>query len=200
MPKLLQDSQLPKLKHGEGPSKVYDGHGTGLFVHLTKTKHGTSRHFKHDYVFSGKRKQISYGKYPDIGLSQARDLHREARALLADGKDPVQVRRNQRREEAAKQRTLNTAFTEFLDTRQWSKAHAQKERLRWNKHVSPSQEKVEERRKKGETPVPAIGHLPLGSVEKDDIRKLVKHMEVDSVDTAQRVFSLIDQVFRCRKF
>lgn len=178
MPKILRDTHLPKLKYGNGPSKVYDGYGDGLFVHLTKTKSGTSRHFKYDYVIGGKRKQISYGKYPDIGLSHARELHRMARALIAEGKDPVHVRRRERQATEEKQRTLNTVFDEFFVTREWRPSHAKKEQLRWNKHVSTS-----------------IGKIPLDSIDKADIRNRIGEIQSESVDTANRVLSLIDQVF-----
>lgn len=179
MPKILRDSHLPKLKHGTGPSKVYDGFGEGLFVHLTKTNSGTSRHFKYDYMIAGKRKQISYGKYPDISLAQARELHREARKQISSGYDPVQIRRRKRQETEAKQRTLNTVFAEFFDTRDWRPSHAKKEQLRWKKHVSPS-----------------LGKIPLESIDKVDIRNRITAIQSESVDTAARVFSLIDQVFR----
>ena len=52
----LKESQIPNLKYGESPSKVYDG--DGLFIHLTRTKSGTSLFFKYDYVIDGRRKQI----------------------------------------------------------------------------------------------------------------------------------------------
>ncbi len=38
----------------------------------------------------GKHKPLSIGVYPDISLRKARDLHHQAKRLLADGIDPTQ--------------------------------------------------------------------------------------------------------------
>ena len=101
----LYESQIPKLQYGKSPSKVYDGNG--LFIHLTRTKSGTSRFFKYDYVVDGKRKQISFGKYPDIRLTEARQMHREARSLVAKHIDPVEARRERRLNNVVNQRTVD---------------------------------------------------------------------------------------------
>ena len=47
---------------------------------------GRSRRFK--YRFGGKEKRFSLGVYPNTNLAGARDRRDEARASLADGKDP----------------------------------------------------------------------------------------------------------------
>lgn len=48
------------------------------------------------YRFGGKEKSLSFGVYPEVTLAAARSLRDEARALIAAGIDPSQVRKEQR--------------------------------------------------------------------------------------------------------
>ena len=173
----LTDSKIRSLKYGTGPKKVYDGEG--LFVHLTKTKSGTSKHFKYDFTIGGKRNQISYGRYPDIPLSKARILHSEARSLVANKIDPLQARREAHQLQIADQRTLEVIAEEFFESRnQWKQSHRKKELYRWHKHVAPF-----------------FGNKPIKSITRKQIKGRLLEIQADSIDTARRVQSLIDQVF-----
>ncbi len=46
-----------------------------------------------DYRFSGKRKTISMGVYPDVSLKDARQRRDDARKQLANGIDPGENRK-----------------------------------------------------------------------------------------------------------
>ena len=50
------------------------------------------------YTFDGKKKTITLGNYPDISLALARELASQKRALLAQGIDPQEHAKEQRRE------------------------------------------------------------------------------------------------------
>jgi hypothetical protein len=45
------------------------------------------------YRVKGVGKQMSYGKYPDVPLAEARERHAAARKLLASGMDPMAQRK-----------------------------------------------------------------------------------------------------------
>ena len=172
----LYESQIPKLQYGKSPSKVYDGNG--LFIHLTRTKSGTSRFFKYDYVVDGKRKQISFGKYPDIQLTEARQMHREARSLVAKHIDPVEARRERRLNNVVNQRTVDVLATEFFESRNdWKPSHRAKQVLRWKLHVTPY-----------------LGSQPVRDISRKQVKSRLVTIQSDSIDTAHRVQSLIDQV------
>ena len=173
----LYDSQITTYVYGKHPNKIYDG--DGLFLSLSKIKTGTSRRFVGDYSLNGKRKQISYGKYPDIGLSQARTLHQETRALAAKGVDPVEARRERRKALTADVRTVDVLAAEYFESRNdWKPSHRAKELCRWDKHVSPF-----------------IGSNPIKSVTRKQVKARLRDIQNNSIDTARRVQSLIDQVF-----
>jgi hypothetical protein len=70
------------------PWKVSDGGGLYLLIAPTG-----GRYWRYNYRFAGKQKTVALGIYPDVPLEKARERHRRARELLADGIDPSQERR-----------------------------------------------------------------------------------------------------------
>jgi hypothetical protein len=48
----------------------------------------TGKHWRYDYRHHDKRKTLAIASYPEFSLSEAREKHTEARALLARGVDP----------------------------------------------------------------------------------------------------------------
>ncbi len=60
--------------------------GDGLYLWVTTAG---GKLWRWGYNFQGKEKLMSYGKYPDVGLTRARELHAAARSLLAAGTDPM---------------------------------------------------------------------------------------------------------------
>lgn len=65
------------------------------------------------YTFEGARKWLSLGEYPAVSLSRAREVFREKRKILAEGKDPGAVGRAARRERREAW-TVDTLADEFL--------------------------------------------------------------------------------------
>ncbi|MFY9640096.1 MAG: integrase arm-type DNA-binding domain-containing protein [Rhodomicrobium sp.] len=80
----LNDKAIRALKPRPKPYKVTDGRGLYLYV----TPQG-SRLWRFDYRQNGKRLTLSFGPYPDLGLAAAREKLGEARAALAEGRDPA---------------------------------------------------------------------------------------------------------------
>lgn len=59
--------------------------GGGLLLHLTET----GKYWRFNYRFLGKQKTLSFGVYPRVSLSEAREKREEAKKMLEDGKDPA---------------------------------------------------------------------------------------------------------------
>jgi integrase len=96
MPKLatpLTDPALRNAKAKDKPYKLSDGGGLFLLVNENGAKY-----WRMDYRFDGKRLRLAFGKYPDVSLSMARAKRTEANALLAEGIDPSDLKRNERAE------------------------------------------------------------------------------------------------------
>ncbi|MEE9376346.1 MAG: integrase arm-type DNA-binding domain-containing protein [Rhizobiaceae bacterium] len=79
----LTDARLRTLKTKEKPYKVADY--DGLYVLVNKSG---SLLWRFKYRILGKEKLLSFGKYPQISLAQARTARDEARATIASGNDP----------------------------------------------------------------------------------------------------------------
>jgi integrase len=99
----LSDKAIRALKPKEKPYKATDGQGLYILV----TAQG-SRLWRFDYRFQGRRQTLSLGKFPDVGLADARQRLSEARQLLAQGRDPASVKK-------AESQAANDNFADLAD-------------------------------------------------------------------------------------
>lgn len=105
----LTDAAIRNLKPKEKPFKVQDFEGLFLFVKPTGSKL-----WQFKYRIDGKEKLLSIGIYPEVGLAMARARKDEARALLAVGKDPGEVKKDRQRQERARRgNTFEALALEF---------------------------------------------------------------------------------------
>lgn len=79
------------LKPRDRIYKCSDSHGLYLEVHLTGSKL-----WRYKYRLRGKEKRIALGRYPEVGLAEARRKRDEARRGLADGIDPAVERKREK--------------------------------------------------------------------------------------------------------
>lgn len=89
MGKLTEKQIQAAQPSSDKPQKISDGDGLTLVVQPNGTKLWWFR-----YRFGGKPKTLSLGKYPVVGLKQAREWAFEARKVLAGGIDPHQFKRD----------------------------------------------------------------------------------------------------------
>lgn len=96
---ILKTGELASLPTGR---RHHDGDG----LYFDKKVRGASWIYK--FTLSGQAREMGLGRYPEIGLAKARELAGKARALKAEGKDPIAERETARRrgvtfEEAARE-------------------------------------------------------------------------------------------------
>jgi Arm DNA-binding domain len=84
----LTDTEIRKTKPMEKPYRLPDGGGRFLLV-----THAGGKLWRWKYRFEGAEKLMPLGKYPEISFAQARERHVAARALLANGIDPMAKRK-----------------------------------------------------------------------------------------------------------
>uniref|UniRef100_UPI00404859E9 tyrosine-type recombinase/integrase n=1 Tax=Yoonia sp. TaxID=2212373 RepID=UPI00404859E9 len=80
----LTDIKLRGIKPGEKPVKLSDGGQLYLLVNPNGSKL-----WRMDYQFEGKRKTLSFGRYPTVTLAAARALRDRAKKALNFGFDPT---------------------------------------------------------------------------------------------------------------
>ncbi len=106
----LSDIQVRNLKPREKAYKVSDFEG--LFV-LVKPNGSKLWQFK--YRMDGKERLLSIGVYPDVSLAQARKTKDSARANVAAGIDPSEVKQQEKRQRIeANGHTFDKLGAEFL--------------------------------------------------------------------------------------
>ena len=103
----LTDTQIRSLKPKDKPYKVSDFQG----LYVTVAPSG-SRLWHMKYRIDGREKRLSFGAYPAISLAQARKLRDEARARLAAGEDPGEVKKEEKRQKLLVQETTFAKLAE----------------------------------------------------------------------------------------
>jgi integrase len=125
----LSDTKIRNAKPADREYTLADGQGLSVRVQSNGTKIWLYR-----YRFGGKRKNMSFGTFPVVGLKAAREKRHNAEKLLDQGQDPAFVRAAKRQEEQKIKHTFRAAGQEWLTTKfeKENKAKATIERERWN--------------------------------------------------------------------
>ena len=66
------------------------GDGVGLYLKIGR---GDARSWIQRIKYGGRRRDIGLGRFPDVGLAQAREAAARNRALIASGGDPLAEKR-----------------------------------------------------------------------------------------------------------
>lgn len=164
----------PKAK----PYKLTDGRGLYLLVMPTG-----GRLWRMNYRFSGKQKTIAFGNYPDLPLAKARELLASAREALAEGLDPMDVRRQKARVEQARTAdTFQAISDEWLEQLEHSgRSKATLTKLRWLVGFA----------------IPKLGKRPITDLTAPDLLAVLRTVEVRGrYETATRLRSTFGTIFR----
>lgn len=138
-----------------------------------------SRLWRWKYRHGGKERLMSFGAYPDVSLAQARELHRQGRAVLATGTDPMAERK-------AEKQTDAVTF----------KAVAEKWHQHWKPGKTPKHAKDVWRRLELDI-LPTLGSVPAGDLTAAQVRNCGKAIEArGALDIAKRQLQKCSQIMR----
>ena len=174
----LSDLKCRTAKPEAKPYKLSDG--GGLYLHV---KPNGSKHWRMKYRFLGKEKLLSFGAYPIVTLSEARDMRIDAKKLLQQDVDPAEIKKQQ------KQGLLDNHSNTFkkvarewheIQTSRWSKKHTQSVMHRMEVDIFP-----------------LIGDTPIADIDTPTLLKVLRKVEDrGALDLASRVRQICGQVFR----
>ncbi|WP_129127652.1 tyrosine-type recombinase/integrase [Geomonas oryzae] len=175
----LTDLQIRKAQPKEKAYKMADS--LGLYLQVTKSG---GKWWRFKYLFEGKEKLLSFGVYPDISLSDARERRQEARALVAKGIDPSGERKKVR--EIKAELTANSVdniarewHKHMMGNKAWSAEHAATIMTRLEKDVFPW-----------------IGSKPIAEVAAREIKAILDRVRSRGViETARRVRTILGQIY-----
>ena len=174
----LSDAQLRNVKPAVKPRKFSDGGG----LHILVTPNG-SKLWRMAYRYGGKQKLLSFGSYPAVSLSAARESREAAKRHLAAGNDPSeQIRKKKAAKLIEGRNTFEAVAAELLDkARREGNAPMTLRKKRWIIDMANRD----------------IGKLPITEITASDVLVPLRKIEaVGNYETARRMRSLVGQVFR----
>ena len=174
----LTDTAIKNAKAAEKPLRLFDGNGLYLEVSPSGGKW-----WRLKYRFAGKEKRLSLGVYPEVGLKAARVKRDELRKTLADGRDPGQDRKAEKR--LTIERTTQTFEAIALEWYQkqlhtWVSHHANDVLRRLKSNLFPD-----------------LGPRPIAEIEAPELLACLSKIEKrGAYDLAHRVLQVSGQIFR----
>ncbi len=174
----LTDTAIRNAKPGEKPYPIRDEKSLYLIINPSGSKW-----WRWDYRFAGKRKTLSMGVYPEVGLKAARDKRDEARRLVADGIDPGENRKIQKaalleRAENSFEVVAREWYAKFSPN--WAASHSSKIIRRFEREVFPW-----------------LGGRPIAEINAPELLRTIKRIESRGIlETAHRTLQNCGQVFR----
>ena len=178
--KTLTDRQIRNTKPTDKKQTLSDGGGLALVVN-PETRGGT-KYFVYNFRFNGKQQTLRLGKYPNIGLAEAREKHQLARNDVVNGINPAFAK--QREKEERKAAALNTF--EHL-SRQWHTTNLR----RWKENHAARVLRYLEAEV-----FPAIGAMPIQEIRVTHIKALLDGIMTRGVhNTAEKIREWTAAVF-----
>jgi integrase len=173
----ISDTKARNAKGRETQYKLFDSNG----LHLLVMPNG-SKYWRMKYRYEGKEKTLALGTYPAVSLLQARGKTLEARQAIAQGIDPGQQKKAQRRTGAATENSFEAVAREwygkYLPT--WTPGHAVTIMSRLERDVFPW-----------------LGQQPIRAIEPPDVLRVLRRVESrGALESAHRIKTLCGQVFR----
>lgn len=174
----LTELELKALKPKTKPYRVADAHGLCVEVRPTGGKF-----WRYRYRVGGKLQMSTLGRYPLVGLSQARKLRDEAREILDSGRHPTKEKKAKKLKNS-----VDGGNTFEAVTRLWMNT---KQRGLNEKYVKQNLARLEQH------VFPLIGALPITEITIPVVVRVIdKLADRGTIETAKRMKGLISQVFR----
>lgn len=174
----LSDTAIRNAKSSTKPVRMYDS--GGLYLEISPAG---GKLWRWKYRFDSKEKRLPLGKYPDVGLKDARNARDEARKLHAMGIDPSEHKKAQK---AAREGRASNSFE--VVCREWLE--------KWRTTVEPAQyTKALARIEKNV--FPWLGKRPIAEITSPEVLTVLRRIDERGARyTAHKVKSEMSQAFR----
>ena len=186
----LTDTAIRRAIPGDKPRKLTDG--LGMYLEVAPSG---GKWWRLKYRVAGVEKRLSLGTYPETSLKSAREKRDEARALIAQGIDPSDLRKASKAQAQAdaaqaqraaeglpQQDSFEQIAREWYETRKddWSPSYGEKIMRRLEADVFPW-----------------LGDKPINTLTPPMVLAVLRRVEKRGVvETAHRALEHCSQVFR----
>lgn len=174
----LTDAAIKAAKPAKAQFKLYDEGGLYLLVRPSGGKL-----WRLKYRHLGKEQALSLGRYPDVGLKDARERRDEARKIIANGGNPAfEKKRAAVAASVSASNTFSTVANELIEKRE---REGLKDittgKARWLLSLLKAQ----------------LGERPIGEIEPYELLAALKKVESSGrLETAKRLLAFSSRVFR----
>ena len=173
----LTDMKIRNIRPAEKVTQHTDDRGLYVEVHPNGSKL-----WRYKYRYMGKQKRLALGRYPDVGLAEARKRRDDARSKLDAGKDPLAERKREKLLAAfSAANTFAEIAREYIDKRvAEGQSEATTQKANWLlEQLKP------------------IWTFPVADIKPVDLLAALKRIEVQGkFETARRCRSFAGRVFR----
>jgi integrase len=168
-----------KVQSLKAVGKYSDGLGLYLLIPRPGEKFWTFR-----YMRAGRARQLGLGPLHSVSLVQARARALEARQLLLDGKDPIEMKHaalQAQRVELLRTTTFAQAAEQFMQTDAIQRLASDKHRKQWRTTISEA--------------CKTIGALPLEAIDSAIMLKTLLPVWQRAPETGSRLRGRLERVF-----
>lgn len=172
---------IPQIKNAKVLDKQYklaDAGGLYLLVHPNGSKY-----WRLKYRYLGKEKVMAFGVYPIVSLKDARLKRDEAKKILSDSGDPIQIKKsNQRAKMLNAENSFNSIALEWWNNARegWKEEHADNV---WRTLEADA--------------LPYFGDRPIKEISPGELLEVVRRVEArGALDVASRILQRCGAVFR----
>ncbi|MDR1733106.1 MAG: tyrosine-type recombinase/integrase [Synergistaceae bacterium] len=176
----LTETAIRSAKAREKDYSLSDGDGLLLLIKSTGAKSWILR-----YWTGGKEKRAGLGKYPVIGLADARDLKNAFKRELALGGNPQERKRAEKEAAARAEVIKSTTFAKVAE--EW---YAQQKGSWSASHCTDVSHKLRAYL------LPKLGDRPLREITTQEVLNLLLNIELRTPETAYKSKIIIGQVFQ----
>lgn len=174
----LTNTAIQQAKIKSKPFKLFDGAGLFLLVQPQGRKY-----WRMAYRFAGKEKVLAIGVYPEVSLKEARVQRDHARAILKNGIDPTQQRRQEKlTRHISAANTFEAVAIEWLEKQ---KSHLSNDTVTRNHSLLKN------------NLFPWLGSRPIADITPIELLAALKRVEDKGiVETAHRLKQITGQIYR----
>lgn len=174
---MLTDLKIRNAKPREKDYKLSDA--GGLYLYITSKGY---RSWRLKYRFAGKEKRLTFGPYPEVSLTEAREKRDDAKRQIREHRDPATEELKRRLAAAA-----DHAETFETVARRWHAMHEP----RWTPvHAGDVLRSLERE------VFPVLGNMPISQLDAPLVLAMLRRIEVrGSLETAKRVRQRMSAVF-----
>jgi integrase len=180
MPKIAKEMSALEVRRLTKPGRYAVGGVRGLLLHVGPPG---GRSWVIRMTIGAKRREAGLGPFPEVGLAEAREMAKEFRAAVRDGRDPVAEK------EAARQALIEEQQRSITFEEAARACHRSKQaEFRSRKHAKDWISALERHA------FPTIGARPVARIELADVLQVLEPIWNSKTETATRVRQRIEAV------